>query len=61
MSWEYKIITTAGDNAAVEDECNVLGREGWELIGMEALVTGFMRAMFKRPLKSIKPFRMGID
>ena len=34
--WEYKVVTrnTADDVPLSEDELNVLGKDGWELVGV---------------------------
>jgi hypothetical protein len=49
--WEYKRLVRGGDEPAVEEaDLNVLGREGWELVGVsaEGRVTHFY---FKRPAR----------
>jgi hypothetical protein len=32
MAWEYKIVTSSGEDEDDEDILNELGAEGWELV-----------------------------
>lgn len=42
QKWEYLKI----DRGVTEEELNLLGAEGWELI---AVLTGYLSFVFKRP------------
>ena len=46
--WEYRVL----ENPA-PDQFTILGRQGWELVAVTCIVSGFARserAYFKRPL-----------
>ena len=47
--WEYKILRTAGQSEANIDELNRLGKEGWEVAGIEAPSAPLERYVLKRP------------
>jgi hypothetical protein len=46
--WEYRVVTrNADEHALTEDELNVLGKEGWELVGVVP-TAGVAQFYFKR-------------
>lgn len=47
--WEYRILRTAGQSEANIDELNKLGKEGWEVAGIEAPSAPLERYVLKRP------------
>lgn len=44
--WEYKFIDV--DKYAFEQECNMLGNDGWELVSVTALSWKDIYCSFKR-------------
>lgn len=57
--WEYKIINIRSENYRLDErkvtELNVLGEEGWELVGLTSVnfksgATDNLAMVFKRPL-----------
>jgi len=48
--WEYKVLVKTPEDEAVpsEAELNLLGRSGWELVGVTPFPAG-ARFYFKRP------------
>ena len=48
QEWEYRVVTKAPDEPALcVDDLNVLGRDGWELVGVVPLQTR-VQLVFKR-------------
>ena len=47
--WEYRILRTHGESEANIDELNKLGKDGWEVAGIEAPSAPLERYVLKRP------------
>ena len=47
--WEYRILRTDGESEANIDELNKLGKDGWEVAGIEAPSAPLERYVLKRP------------
>lgn len=55
MKFEYKVHEySKATQRVLEDEFNVLGEAGWELIDFDNEVHGFIRAIFKREKFDVK-------
>ena len=57
MRWEYKVVDISASFKSIsrvendiEEECNILGQEGWELVNFAIGGVSYI-LIFKRPLR----------
>ena len=50
--WEYRVIDLEGDRCSQwQDQLSLLGREGWELVGVHHFFAGNLIGFLKRKQK----------
>jgi len=61
--WEYRVLPVAErpEGATVEDVLNLMGGDGWELVGIDQVPGGGPQYIFKRSLAAAEPSPPELD